>query len=103
MENQENQKGFTPEEMEAKRKEMLKFYKDSLPYLEAQLQYEEMLFKIDEVRFKRTGIQVQYGMMMNQVQNEENNGLMEDDEREENIEQSIPEPRTTERKLKREV
>jgi hypothetical protein len=68
MENQEQERAFTPEELEQKRKEMLKFYKDSKPYLTAQFEYEEMLMKIDEVRFKRTSIQMQYAMMMNQME-----------------------------------
>jgi hypothetical protein len=69
MENQNQERAFTPEELEAKRKEMLKFYKDSMPYLKAQFEHEEMLMKIDEVRFKRTNIQMQYTMMMNQMEN----------------------------------
>jgi len=56
---------LTPEELEAKKKEMLQFYKQSMPYLKAQLSYEQMLFEIDEIRFKRTQIQMQYAMMMN--------------------------------------
>lgn len=70
MENPNEQKVFTPEELEQKRKEMLKFYKDSMPYLKAQFEHEELLMKIDEVRFKRTQIQMQYAMMMNQIENE---------------------------------
>ena len=70
MENANEQKVFTPEELEVKRKEMLNFYKDSMPYLTAQFQHEEMLMKIDEVRFKRTQIQINYTMMMNQMEND---------------------------------
>jgi hypothetical protein len=69
MENANQEKVFTPEELELKRKEMLKFYKDSMPYLTAQFEHEEMLMKIDEVRFKRTNIQMQYTMLMNQIEN----------------------------------
>lgn len=70
MENTNQERVFTPEELEAKRKEMLKFYKDSMPYLKAQFEHEELLMKIDEVRFKRTNIQMQYAMMMNQMEGE---------------------------------
>lgn len=70
MENTNQERVFTPEELEAKRKEMLKFYKDSMPYLKAQYEHEELLMKIDEVRFKRTSIQMQYAMMMNQMEGE---------------------------------
>ena len=56
---------LTPEELEARKKEMLQFYKQSMPYLKAQLSYEQMLFEIDGIRFKRTQIQMQYAMMMN--------------------------------------
>tara|TARA_R110000868_G_scaffold116273_1_gene309770 strand:+ start:4507 stop:4818 length:312 start_codon:yes stop_codon:yes gene_type:complete len=68
MENQEQERQFTPEELETKRKEMLKYYKESLVYLKAQYEHEELLCKIDEVRFKRSNIQMQYAMMMNQME-----------------------------------
>jgi|694.fasta_scaffold66446_8 hypothetical protein len=68
MENANQERVFTPEELEAKRKEMLKFYKESTPYLKAQFEHEEILMKIDEVRFKRASIQMQYAMMMNQME-----------------------------------
>jgi hypothetical protein len=78
MENLHEEKVMTQEELDAKRKEMLKFYKDSLPYLKAQHEYEEMLMKIDEVRFKRTQIQMQFAMMAQAQQEadlEESEGL----------------------------
>ena len=65
MDNQHLEDELAPEELEAKKKEMLQFYKQSMPYLKAQLSYEQMLFEIDEIRFKRTQIQMQYAMMMN--------------------------------------
>jgi hypothetical protein len=98
MEDQTQNKEYTPAELEAKRKEMLKFYKDSMPYLKAQHEYEEILCKIDEVRFKRTSIQMQFAMMMNTPENEEE---MEDETLAPNIEASAPEMPKTERKLKR--
>lgn len=58
------QENLSPEELAAKKEEMLAFYKESMPYLEAQLAYEKMLSEIDETRFKRTQIQMQYAMMM---------------------------------------
>ena len=61
MENPEN---LSPEELVAKKEEMLKFYKDSMPYLQAQFDYEELLSQIDEMRLKRTHIQMQYAQMM---------------------------------------
>ncbi len=61
MENPEN---LSPEELEAKKKEMLKFYKESMPYLKAQFEYEKMLSEIDEMRLKRTQIQMAYAQMM---------------------------------------
>ena len=56
---------LSPDELAAKKKEMLDFYNESLPYLDAQFKYEEALMKLDEVRFKRTQIQMQFAMMMN--------------------------------------
>jgi hypothetical protein len=86
MENQQEQQ-FTPEELEQKRKEMLQFYNESMPYLKSQYEYEEMLMKIDEVRFKRTNIQMQYAMMMQAQQESE----LEADDNDVDTEPSIPE------------
>jgi hypothetical protein len=61
MENPEN---LSPEELAAKKEEMLKFYKESMPYLQAQFDYEELLSQIDEMRLKRTQIQMAYAQMM---------------------------------------
>lgn len=61
MENPEN---LSPEELKAKKEEMLNFYKESMPYLKAQLEYEKMLSEIDEMRLKRTQIQMHYAQMM---------------------------------------
>ena len=61
MENPEN---LSPEELAARKEDMLTFYKQSMPYLEAQLEYEKMLSDIDEMRLKRTQIQMTYAQMM---------------------------------------
>ena len=61
MDNTEN---LSPEELASKKEEMLKFYKDSMPYLQAQFDYEELLSQIDEMRLKRTQIQMAYAQMM---------------------------------------
>ena len=58
------QENLSPEELAAKKEEMLAFYKESMPYLEAQLAYEKMLSEIDETRLKRTQIQMAYAQMM---------------------------------------
>ncbi len=58
------QENLSPEELTAKKEEMLQFYKESMPYLEAQFQYEKMLSEIDEMRLKRTQIQMAYAQMM---------------------------------------
>ena len=66
------QENLSPEELTAKKEEMLQFYKESMPYLEAQLNYEKMLSEIDEMRLKRTHIQMQYAQMMAPPEEEEN-------------------------------
>ena len=92
MENQK-ENPMTEEELLERKKEMLEFYQESMPYLKAQFEYEEMLFKLDEVRFKRTGLQIQFAMMMQQ-QNEHSE--MEDkNDSEENVQPN------TSRKLKK--
>jgi len=87
MENQQD-KEFTAEELAAQKEQMLQFYTESLPYLEAQAKYEEALLKIEEARFKRTNIQMQYALMSQQ---------MEGQEEEDDNEEELP----TERKLKK--
>lgn len=71
MHNQQQEQNLTPEELAARKEEMLQFYTESVPYLEAQLKYEDLLMQLDEVRFKRTSIQVQYAMMMQGARSEE--------------------------------
>jgi hypothetical protein len=70
MENQQ-EKAFTQEEVDAKKEDMLKFYTESLTYLDAQLKYETILMNIDEVRFKRAQFQIQYAMMMSPPEEDE--------------------------------
>jgi hypothetical protein len=95
MDNQQQDMNLTPEELAVRKEEMLKFYTDSLPYLEAQFKYEELLMKLDEVRFKRTSIQVQYAMMMQGPESEEEG----EEELPENLEKPHQEPLN--RKLKK--
>jgi hypothetical protein len=90
MENQSQEKVFTPEELEMKRKEMLNFYNESKPYLTAQLEHEQLLFQIDEVRFKRTTVQMQYAMLMNQMENPDQS---EDDDSDFPNPEEMPSPR----------
>lgn len=87
------QENLSPEELAAKKEEMLAFYKESMPYLEAQLAYEKMLSEIDETRFKRTQIQMQYAMMMAPPE--------EEGEMPENITPPAPQPTAKKRKLKK--
>ena len=81
MENPEN---LSPEELATKKEEMLKFYKDSMPYLQAQFDYEELLSQIDEMRLKRTQIQMAYAQMMAPPEQED----------------SMPQPEKTSKKRK---
>lgn len=55
---------MSPEELNARKEEMRKFYEDSLPYLGAQCQHEEYLAKIAEARFKRMHYEIQLAMLM---------------------------------------
>ncbi len=95
MENPEN---LSPEELEAKKKEMLKFYKESMPYLKAQFEYEKMLSEIDEMRLKRTQIQMAYAQMM--APPEEDPSV---EEMMQKNEMPTPKPTGKKRKLKTEV
>lgn len=96
MEDLHEEKVFTQEELDAKKDEMMSFYKESMPYLKAQFEYEEMLMKIDEVRFKRTNIQMQFAMMAQAQQESE-----DDDLEKEEYPHPTPDEVTGKRKLKR--
>lgn len=87
------QENLSPEELATKKKEMLEFYKESMPYLEAQLAYEKMLSEIDETRLKRTQIQMAYAQMMAPPE--------EEMQREESITPPAPQPAAKKRKLKK--
>jgi hypothetical protein len=69
MENQV-EKEMTAEELEARKEEMRKFYEESIPYLEAQCKHEEFLAKIAEARYKRMHYDIQFAMMMQGPQDE---------------------------------
>jgi hypothetical protein len=83
MENQQEMQ-MSPEEIAARREEMLEFYKSSMVYLTSQYEYEEMLLKLDETRFKRTQIQMQYAIMANQAEH-----VDEDEELEKSTDSNI--------------
>jgi hypothetical protein len=87
------QENLSPEELAAKKEEMLEFYKESMPYLEAQLAYEKMLSEIDETRLKRTQIQMAYAQMMAPPE--------EEMQRQEPITPPAPQPEAKKRKLKK--
>lgn len=69
MENQ--QENLTEEELTSRKEEMLKFYQESMPYLEAQFEYEKLLSNIEEQRFRRANYQMQFAMMMQGPEMEE--------------------------------
>ena len=71
MDYQEEGEKLSPEEMDRRKKEMLTFYNESMPYLEAQLGYETKLMEVDEVRFKRLQISMQSAMMLSQSEQQE--------------------------------
>jgi hypothetical protein len=85
---------MSPEELNARKEEMRKFYEDSIPYLSAQCQHEEFLSKISEARFKRMHYEVQLAMLMQGPEKEENRPDQEKETRETPVSES--------RKLKRE-
>jgi hypothetical protein len=63
MENQQQQ-DLTPEEIAARKQEMLDFYNESMEYLEAQYKYEKLLADIDESRLRRASVQMQFAKLM---------------------------------------
>lgn len=65
---QEQEVELTAEELAERKEQMMQFYTESLPYLRAQAEYEKALCEIDEARFKRTTIQYQLAMMMQEQQ-----------------------------------
>lgn len=75
--NQQQEQELSAEQLNEQKEKMLMFYTESLPYLKAQLEYENILLQIDESRFKRTNIQYNLAMMMNQQ--EESDDTVESD------------------------
>ena len=71
MENQQQEMDLTPEELNARKEEMRKFYEESLPYLSAQCEHDEYLSKIAEARFKRMHYEIQLAMLMQGPSEEE--------------------------------
>lgn len=92
MENQ-HQEQLSNEEIQARKQEMLNFYKDSMEYLEAQHKYEKLLADIDEARLRRASIQMQFAQLM-AAQSEQEEDLQEKSD--------SKEPESTGRKLKKE-
>jgi len=43
----------TPEQIEERKQELLKFYTEEMPLLQARFEYEELVTKIEETRFAR--------------------------------------------------
>ena len=92
------QENLSPEELIAKKEEMLQFYTESMPYLKAQLEYEKMLSEIDEMRLKRTQIQMAYAQMMAPPEEDPT-----DEEMMRAAEPPMPKPVSKKRKLKTEA
>jgi hypothetical protein len=59
----EQNQQMSPEELDAKKKEMLRYYKESLPYLQAQIKYEGALAELDEIRVKRVRLQHEFAYL----------------------------------------
>jgi hypothetical protein len=96
MENVNEERELTQEELKARKEEMKQFYDESLPYLESQSKYEKFLTEIEEARFKRATIQIQWANIMAAQQEQDTSDS--DEEEKETAEQHAP---TAERKLKR--
>ena len=55
---------MTPEEILARRKELIKFYKDEIPLLKSRSEYEKYLTNIEEARFARFQIRIAHAQML---------------------------------------
>lgn len=99
MENVNEERELTQEELKARKEEMKQFYDESLPYLESQAKYEKFLTEIEEARFKRATIQIQWANIMAAQQEQDTADHGDEEELEEgNKPAAVP---TAERKLKR--
>lgn len=97
MENVNEERELTQEELKARKEEMKQFYDESLPYLESQAKYEKFLTEIEEARFKRATIQIQWANIM-AAQQEQDTADHDDEKEETHAQETAP---TAERKLKR--
>lgn len=78
MENQQDERELTPEELAARKLEMKQFFDEAVPFLESQHKYEKLLAEISEFKFKRLQYDMQHAGMMYQMQHPEE---MEQEER----------------------
>ena len=63
-ETNDEKKVPTPKEMEARKKELSKFYTEQITFLITQLEYEELLTKIEDSRARRVMSQVRIAQML---------------------------------------
>ena len=64
MTDQETQKQPTPEELEQRRKQLIKFYNEELPLLKKQAEYEKLLTEIDMAKMTRLEIMITKAQIM---------------------------------------
>jgi hypothetical protein len=58
------QEALSPEEMEAKRKELIEFYESELPLMRIRAEYEGLVTEIEEARFNRLQIRMAQAQIM---------------------------------------
>lgn len=68
------QQELSPEEIKARKEEMLAFYDNEIPFLEKRAKYEMLLADIDEARTRRLMANVQMASMMTGPESEEKDG-----------------------------
>lgn len=64
VQQKEEGKTPTPEEMEKRKKELTKFYTEQIGFLTTQLEYEELLTKIEDSRARRVMAQMRVAQML---------------------------------------
>jgi hypothetical protein len=67
----ENQQ-LSPEELEAKRQELIDFYSNQIPILKMRKEYEELQTEIQELQTRKVYAQVKMAQMMYNSNNEDN-------------------------------
>lgn len=63
-ESEDTKRQLTPEELETRKQNLIRFYKDQIEFLTPQKNYEELITELEELRTRRMYAQMKQAEMM---------------------------------------